>query len=111
MAHELGRRIDALLPFARLSRHPSNNQPAAPADLVRKVLQELTGDMEDRNLNVNIAELPSCQADPAMLKQVLVNLLSNAIKYTRTRHVVHIEVGSQALNGQQVYFIKDNGVG
>ena len=46
-----------------------------------------------------------------MLRQVLMNLISNAIKYTRPRDVADIEIGSRAENGEQLYYVKDNGVG
>ena len=40
-----------------------------------------------------MGDLPPCDAEPALLKQVWTNLLSNAIKYTRGREVATIEVG------------------
>ena len=48
---------------------------------------------------------------PSELEQVFVNLLSNALKYSRKREVAHIEVGCREHDGEQVYFVKDNGVG
>jgi light-regulated signal transduction histidine kinase (bacteriophytochrome) len=42
---------------------------------------------------------------------VLVNLLSNAIKYTGPRTEAEIELGSRVEGHENVYWIKDNGVG
>jgi light-regulated signal transduction histidine kinase (bacteriophytochrome) len=58
-----------------------------------------------------IGDLPACQADPALLKQVWINLLANALKYTRKQEMTVIAVGSRAQAGACVYFVKDNGVG
>jgi light-regulated signal transduction histidine kinase (bacteriophytochrome) len=57
--------------------------------------------------------MPECWADPALLKQVWVNLISNALKYSSKRASAEIEVGSLPGSNphEQVYFIKDNGVG
>jgi light-regulated signal transduction histidine kinase (bacteriophytochrome) len=110
-AQQMGALIDDLLAFARLSHQGLNKQLVAPADLVRKILAGLAGEMENRHVAVEIADLPPCQADPALLQQVWVNLLTNALKYTRQRDMARIEVGSLDLDGQQTFFIKDNGVG
>src|SRR6185295_759144 len=48
---------------------------------------------------------------PSLLKQVWVNLLSNAIKYSRGREPAVIEVGCVADNGEDVFFVRDNGTG
>jgi len=110
-AQQMGRLIDDLLTFARLSRQPVNRQPVHTADLVEQVVKDLQRDREGRAVQVAINDLPVCQADPALLKQVFANLLSNALKFTRTREEARIEVRSQTDDGEPVYVVKDNGVG
>ena len=65
----------------------------------------------ERRIDFTIGDLPLCQADPALLKQVFVNLLANALKFTSQREVAAIEVGCREERGEHVYFVKDNGVG
>jgi light-regulated signal transduction histidine kinase (bacteriophytochrome) len=63
-------------------------------------------------VEISIGELPACQGDPALLRQVWINLLSNALKFTRQQEMARIEIGCQTnADGEQVYFVKDNGVG
>jgi light-regulated signal transduction histidine kinase (bacteriophytochrome) len=88
-----------------------NKEPVEPAGLVREALEELRAGQAGRRVEVALGRLPLCQADPRLLKQVFVNLLSNAFKYTRREEVALIEIGSQSLSGQEVYYVRDNGVG
>ncbi|MBU4224826.1 MAG: GHKL domain-containing protein [Chloroflexi bacterium] len=108
---QMGNLVDDLLAFSRLSRQPLKVQHVEPTILVRHVLEDLRNEQEGRRIEVSIGDLPSCQADPALLKQVWVNLLSNAIKYTRKRDTARIEIGYQKTGEEQVYFVQDNGVG
>ena len=62
-------------------------------------------------MDVAIDDLPPCQADPALLKQVFVNLLANALKFTAHRDVARIAVGWSEQGEESVYFVRDNGVG
>ncbi len=107
----MNRLIDDLLAFSRFSRRSLNKQPIAPADLARQALSDLRAEQEGRQVEVALGELPSCQADPTLLRQVFINLLSNALKYTRKREVARIEIGCQERDGEQTYFVKDNGAG
>jgi len=93
-AQQMARLIDDLLTFSRLGRQPLRKQLVAPADLVRQALEDLRGEQEGRRVEISIGDLPACEADPALLKQVFANLLSNALKFTRKREVARIEVGS-----------------
>ena len=110
-AVNMGQLIDDLLTFSRLSRQPLKKQNVVTADLARQVLDELKQEQNGRRVDASVADLPQCNGDPKLLKQVFVNLLSNAFKYTRKREVARIEVGSEKINGETVYFVKDNGAG
>ncbi len=131
--------ISDLLTFSRLSRLPLRKQPVLPAHLVRQALEALRAEQQGRRVQITIGDLPSCEADPTLLKQVFMNLLSNALKFTRDRDPAVIEIGvctiedcksqiadwmkqEAGLAGDQiqsaisnlqstVYFVRDNGVG
>jgi signal transduction histidine kinase len=110
-ALHMGQLIDDLLAFSRLSRQPLKRQRVVCTDLVRQVLGELRQDYEGRRVDITVGELPICQGDPVLLKQVFINLLANAIKFTRQREVARIVVDCREEGGEQVYFVQDNGVG
>lgn len=108
---QMGQLIDDLLTFSRLGRQPVQKHLVAPADLVRQALEGLRAERAGRQVEISIGDLPSCEADPALLRQVWLNLLANALKYTRQREAAVIEVGGREVDGEIVYFVKDNGVG
>jgi len=108
---QMGRLIDDLLSFSRLSRQPVNRRTVNTADLVHQALETLQGDLEGRDVEIEIGDLPACQGDPTLIEQVWMNLLSNALKFTREREVARIEIGCEDREGEQIYFVKDNGVG
>jgi light-regulated signal transduction histidine kinase (bacteriophytochrome) len=49
--------------------------------------------------------------DPALAWILLENLLANAWKFTRHAKATHIEIGMKDVNGEQAFFVKDNGAG
>lgn len=128
-AVKMGELIDGLLAFSRLGRQPLRKQTVSPAVLVREVLDDLRPELEGRRVDITVGDLPACEADTLLLKQVFVNLLSNALKYSRRREEALIVVGAcdaedldrtegpdcdsdgtSARNGK-VYFVRDNGAG
>lgn len=60
---------------------------------------------------ITINKLPHSLADAELIKQVWINLISNAIKYTRPKKERIIEIGGWEEKNNNVYYIKDNGVG
>lgn len=107
----MGQLIDDLLTFARLGRQPLNRQPVNTARLVTEVLADLNLPASGRPIEARLYDLPECQGDPALLKQVWINLLSNGVKYTRGRNPALVEIGCEQRPGECVYFVRDNGVG
>jgi light-regulated signal transduction histidine kinase (bacteriophytochrome) len=113
-AQQMGQLIDDLLRFARLGRQPLNKQPVAPADLVRQVVAAAMEECGERDVGIDIGDLPVCDADPSLLRQVFTNLIDNALKYTRKRPNAHIEIGARPdpdNPAHTVYYVRDNGVG
>ena len=106
-ATQMGELIDGLLKLSRLSREPLCKQPVGLTDLIRKVWEELRDQRDGRQIEIKIGDLPGCEGDAVLLKQVFVNLLSNALKYTRSREQAAIEIGC----ADSVYYVRDNGVG
>jgi signal transduction histidine kinase len=110
-AHDMARLIEDLLSFARLSRQPLEKRTVNMVHLVEDVIVSLRREQGERQVEVRMGQLPDCSGDPSLLKQVWVNLLSNAFKFTRQRNPATIEIGSQQLANESVYFVRDNGAG
>jgi hypothetical protein len=110
-SRQMGRLIDDLLRFSRLSRQPLAKQAVDVSGLTRDVLDELLRERAGRKIQVNVGDLPGCQADPALLRQVMVNLLSNAFNFTRGRDSAVVEIGGRVQDGEKLYHVRDNGAG
>jgi signal transduction histidine kinase len=114
---QMGQLVDDLLAFSRLGRLALTKQTVHPAKIVRTCLDELRTEWAGRQVEVVIDDLPACQADPTLLKQVWTNLLSNALKYSGKRDVARVTVGSRTQaapagsGAETVYFVRDNGAG
>jgi two-component system, sensor histidine kinase and response regulator len=110
-ARQMGRLIEDLLNFSRLSSQGVLRDQVLPARLVREALDELAFDRGERSVEVVVGDLLPCRGDAVLMKQLFVNLLSNAFKFTRQRPVAHIEIGCALTDGEVVYFVKDDGAG
>lgn len=111
-AARMGELIDDLLFFARATRAELRLSALDMNAAVQRALDELAPELAGRNIRFEIASLPAADADRGLLHQVWVNLLSNAVKYTARRNDAVIEVGAApGGDGEQAYFVRDNGVG
>jgi PAS domain S-box-containing protein len=108
---QMDRLINDLLALSRLKRHDFKAVEIDLGSLARTVFEELTVIIPDRKLNLIINHTPPGTGDPSLLHQVFANLLSNAIKFTRKRDMARIEVGGTSGNGENTYYVRDNGVG
>jgi PAS domain S-box-containing protein len=108
---QMGHLVDDLLAFARVNRTQISKREVPTRSLVDQVLRELQQRTDARRVAVSVGELPAVWGDPALLKQVFVNLIDNAFKYSSKRDDAAIEIGTRDIDGEQVFFVRDNGVG
>lgn len=115
-AQQMGYLIDDLLSFSRLGRVELKKRRVHTAAIVNEVIAELKLQNPNRQIEFVMQDLPSCYADPNLLKQVFRNLLANAVKFTGKRPTARIEVASLVGSGPTkprmvTYFVKDDGAG
>jgi light-regulated signal transduction histidine kinase (bacteriophytochrome) len=104
----MGRLIDDLLAFSRLGRQQLAKLPVDMAELARDVVTELRN---GATASVELGALPGARADRALIRQVWINLVGNALKYSGKRPDARIEIGGRRDGGENVYWVRDNGVG
>jgi PAS domain S-box-containing protein len=107
----MGKLIEGLLEFSRKGRQEMHLQTIETGKLVSAVLEDIRYDHPDHKAQVHIAPLPSITGDPLLIKQVYQNLLHNAFKFTSKTENPQIKVGCDIMEGQQIYYVKDNGTG
>lgn len=112
--------IDNLL---ALSRVTTKGQPFTPVDL-EEVAWTVVSDLElligDNGGRVEIAQLPTVEADPLQMRQLIQNLIANSLKFSREGVAPLIKLYSEAVpppddGGREVestrVFVEDNGIG
>lgn len=112
-AKRMGQLIDDLLTFSRMGRAQMQMSEVDHEQIVNGVVRE-GGYDRPGTIKWKVQPLPRLTGDPAMLRQVWFNLIDNAVKYSSRNTTPEIEIGSRVdtadLN-EQIFFIRDNGVG
>lgn len=108
--------IQDLLTFSRVS---TKAQPFVPVNLetiATEVLSDLEVKIEETGATVEFLDLPTIDADPLQMRQLLQNLIGNALKFQNgnTTPLISIRAQSIEANGsgpQCQISVKDNGIG
>src|SRR5436190_10870297 len=104
--------INDLLSFSRIT---TKAQPFVPVDLgvvAREVAHDLEHRTHEAGGEISIGELPSIDADPLQMRQLLQNLASNALKFHRQGVPPRVEITGQLDNGTRARIVvADNGIG
>jgi PAS domain S-box-containing protein len=110
-AVKMGKLIDDLLAFSRLSRNEMQYTVFEMKELATSVFTELQAQNKNKKIEFKIDNLPRADGDYSMIRQVWFNLISNAIKYTSRCDKPKISVGFTENPNETVYYIRDNGIG
>jgi signal transduction histidine kinase len=91
-AERMSQLINDLLVYSRIT---TRAQPFEPVDL-EKIARTVRGDLdlqiEDVDGTVDIGDLPTVEADPTQIRQVLQNLIGNGLKFHKPDEPPHVQV-------------------
>lgn len=110
-AKSMSQLIDDLLNLAYASQGEINKQEVNISQIVQAIMDELIALTPERQVELKIQPGLLVRADKDLLKIALDNLLRNAWKFTAQCDKPIIEFSMIQHQSQQVYLVRDNGVG
>jgi signal transduction histidine kinase len=103
--------INDMLSLAQIGPSSLTIGPIDLSKLTQAVFEEYDPEIADRVIDFKVNSTPPIHADHNLMKILLTNLISNAIKFTRESKPAVIEFGYQGDEGDDFYFLRDNGIG
>jgi signal transduction histidine kinase len=110
-AIDFGRQLTALVELLRLTTGELRPTRVDLGGLARDALAALRAAEPGRKVDVTIADGLVATGDTRLLRTLVGGLVDNAWKFTRRRADARIAIGRGEDAGQQVIFVRDNGVG
>lgn len=103
--------ISDLLTFSRIGQTELKCVEVNLSGIVNEIIASLK--LREPQRVIEITVQPDCNAecDPKLLKIALENLLQNAWKFTGKTVHPSIEFGMKMIEGNQVFYVSDNGAG
>jgi PAS domain S-box-containing protein len=103
--------IDDLLTYSRVANEEPRREQVDLKGLVDGVLAVLGPAIEAERARVLIGELPTIEAEPTQLGQLLQNLIGNAVKFHRHGVAPTVRVTARRTLGACVVTVADDGIG
>lgn len=104
--------LNELLELSRVGRVINEPKQSPFGEIVKEALQRVEGQLQVRQVQVKVgSELPEVFGDTERLIEVIQNLVDNACKFMGDEKHPVIEIGVQKLENQNIFFVKDNGIG
>jgi PAS domain S-box-containing protein len=102
--------INDLLTYSRVGTQGRPFEPTDCNNIIRRVIDDLTGIIGDAGATVVYDDLPTINCDATQLGQLFQNLVANALKF-RSEDPPKIRVSAEGRDGEWVFSVRDNGIG
>ena len=102
--------IEDVLEFSRISKNSGKEIVLNLNDIIGEVQQNISSQIKEKNVVIEVLDLPEIKAIPTRLFIVLKNLIENGIKYNQKENK-HIKIYSIEKNGEVFINVEDNGIG
>lgn len=111
VGEQMGKIITSMLTIYQVQRREMNCRPLNLSEIVQAVVASLRETDRARELVVSIQEGVVTYGDLKLIWLAMENIVGNAWKFTSAREVGRIEFGSEDMDGECVFFVRDNGAG
>lgn len=103
--------IDDILSLSKVAHQEMRFHEINLSSIALSVIRDLHNADPDRNVEVVIMENIKSRGDDRLMHIALANLIGNAWKYSGKTKYPKIEFGKIIKNGENIYFVRDNGAG
>jgi PAS domain S-box-containing protein len=104
--------LTSLLDYSRITTRAEPFRSIDLAAIVHEVLSDLEVRIVKTGGEVHVSALPTVEADPIQMRQLIQNLIGNSLKFHKEGEKPHIEVRGRSLdNGITEIVVADNGIG
>ena len=110
-ARRMNNLINDLLKFSRIGRLNTYHEKVDLDVIVEDVLFGIKQVLDDTDAQIDRVDLPVLTVAIPYIKQLFQNLIENAIKFQRPDVQPHIELGYTFMDGQNLFWVQDNGIG
>lgn len=110
-AEKMAQLIDAVQQLSRVGRCEMSRQDVDLSVKAQVIALELRHNEPERRVEFDIPEGIKAEADPKLARQLLEILIGNAWKFSSKTDLARIRFGVIEQEGQNVYFVGDNGAG
>jgi PAS domain S-box-containing protein len=110
-ARRMSHMIGGLLEFSRAGHDTRSMSPVDCNAVLQEVLASLSAKIEQTKARISSGPLPTVQAWPGRLNQLLQNLIGNALKYSKGGIAPEISIAADLNLDCWHFTVKDNGIG
>jgi PAS domain S-box-containing protein len=103
--------LSALLKLSRIGRAAINIETIDMNTTIAGIVKSMGYSIQQKSVQIEVSDLPSCMADAAQTNQIFLNLIGNAVKYLDPKRPGIITISGSNRENFAVYCIEDNGIG
>ena len=103
--------INDLLTYSRVGRRDDGAKPVDLEALLDRVLPDLQVGIDESGATITHDPLPTIEADPIAVRQLLQNLIGNALKFRGDDAAAYPRLGRRARTRAWLFSVRDNGIG
>jgi PAS domain S-box-containing protein len=100
--------INDLLTFSRVSSKAQCFKPIDLTKVAHEVISDLETSIEQSRGRVEVGDLPTIDADPLQIRQLLQNLIGNALKFHREEELPVVKIYGRLLSEREQHLAEKN---